>query len=85
MEVRFTGGMFGSFMQWVTFDFGSRPVLVRKLNVELGIQIMQEKVQQLRKQLHFFRCVSSWKDDQCEGSRLFSWIVLVWSGCAFCL
>ena len=57
MEVRFTGGMFGSFMQWITFDFGSRPVLVRKLNVELGVQIVQDKVQQLRKQLDFFRCV----------------------------
>ena len=44
-------------MQWITFDFGSRPVLVRKLNVELGVQIVQEKVQQLRKQLDFFRCV----------------------------
>ena len=50
--------MFGSFMQWITFDFGSRPVLVRKLNVELGVQIVQEKVQQLRKQLDFFRCIS---------------------------
>ncbi len=53
--MKFTGGMFGSFMQWVTFDFGSRPVLVCKLNVELGVQIVQEKVRALRKELDFAR------------------------------
>jgi len=55
VTVTFTGGIFGSFMQWIIFDFGSIPVLVRKVHVELGTQNVQEKVKNLRKQLHFNR------------------------------
>ena len=55
VEVYFTGGMFGSFMQWVAFDFGKRPVLVQKLNVELGSSFVQEKVERLREKLKFDR------------------------------
>lgn len=44
VTVHFSGGMFGSFSQWVVFDFGSRPVLLRKLNVELGLEEIHDKV-----------------------------------------
>lgn len=53
--VYFTGGMFGSFMQWVAFDFGRQPVLVQKINVELGATFVQEKVERLREKLKFDR------------------------------
>ena len=55
VEVSFTGGIFGSFTQWVIFDLGNRPVLVRKVNVELGTQFVQDKVRTLREKLHFDR------------------------------
>ncbi|XP_025107228.1 helicase with zinc finger domain 2-like isoform X5 [Pomacea canaliculata] len=55
VTVHFSGGMFGSFSQWVVFDFGSRPVLLRKLNVELGLEEIHDKVRDLRKQLAFDR------------------------------
>ena len=42
--VAFTGGMFGSFSQWVVFDFGKKPVLLKKINVELGQETVHEKV-----------------------------------------
>jgi hypothetical protein len=57
VEVSFTGGMFGSFSQWIVFDFGQRPVLVRKVNVELGTNFVQEKVKSLRDKLKFDRLV----------------------------
>lgn len=44
MQVNFTAGMFGSFSQWVIFDFGIRPVLVRKLAIEIGDHLKHEKV-----------------------------------------
>jgi hypothetical protein len=37
VRVNFNGTMFGSFSQWVVFDFSTQPVLVRKLSVEVGI------------------------------------------------
>ena len=55
LEVRFKGGLFGSFSQWVVFDFGRKPVLVRKLNVELGKQPQLERVKQLRERVAFER------------------------------
>ena len=55
IRVVFKGGIFGSFMQWLVFDFGSKPVLVRKLNVELGTQFVQDKVKSLREKLTFDR------------------------------
>lgn len=55
VQVAFVGGMFGSFSQWVVFDFGQRPVLVRKVNVELGAAVVQEKVRSLREKLKFDR------------------------------
>ncbi len=55
VEVKFIGGIFGSFMQWVVFDLGTRPVLVRKLNMELGTQFVQTKVKTLRQQLAYDR------------------------------
>lgn len=58
VEVRFNGGMFGSFSQWVVFDFGMRPVLVHKINVELGTVFVQEKVKKLREKLKFDRLVN---------------------------
>ena len=51
------GGIFGSFSQWVVFDFGTRPVVVRKLNMELGTQFVQDKVKKLREKLDFDRLV----------------------------
>ncbi|XP_076459401.1 3'-5' exoribonuclease HELZ2-like isoform X2 [Babylonia areolata] len=55
VSVHFTGGMFGSFSQWVVFDFGTKPVLLRKLNVELGHEAVHEKVKDLRQKLAFDR------------------------------
>ena len=36
--------MFGSFQQWVIFDFGEEPVLCRKITVEVGNQDAHLKV-----------------------------------------
>ncbi|XP_071941737.1 3'-5' exoribonuclease HELZ2-like [Antedon mediterranea] len=36
VDVHFTSNMLGSFHQWVVFDFGKKPVMVRKLNVHVG-------------------------------------------------
>jgi len=58
VQVAFVGGMFGSFSQWVVFDFGQRPVLVRKVNVELGAAVVQDKVRSLREKLKFDRYVT---------------------------
>ncbi|XP_022318175.2 3'-5' exoribonuclease HELZ2-like isoform X3 [Crassostrea virginica] len=55
VEVQFTGTMFGSFNQWVVFDFGTLPVLVRKLYVEVGALGTHEKVRSLREKLQFDR------------------------------
>jgi len=55
--VQFIGGIFGSFMQWVVFDFGEKPVLVRKLGVELGAKLIQDKVKRLRQLMRFDRYV----------------------------
>ncbi|KAK3756129.1 hypothetical protein RRG08_046040, partial [Elysia crispata] len=60
--VCFSGGMFGSFSQCVVFDFGLRPVLGRKLSVEIGDQPQQEKVKELRKEL----CVERWTSQNKE-------------------
>jgi|SRR6218665_685665 len=57
VEVRFSSGIFGSFSQWVIFDFNDRPVLVRMVNAELGTQFVQEKVKALREKLKFDRYV----------------------------
>ena len=57
ISIIFTGGIFGSFMQWVVFDFGEKPVLVRKLGVELGTKLVQDKVKRLRQQMKFDRYV----------------------------
>ena len=57
MQVNFSGGLYGSFMQWVALDFGSRPVVVRKLNMELGTPMVQDKVKKLRETLTFDRYV----------------------------
>ncbi|CAG5132928.1 unnamed protein product, partial [Candidula unifasciata] len=43
VNVCFSGGMFGSFSQWVVFDFGERPVLVKKLAVEIGDHLQHER------------------------------------------
>ena len=55
IEVRFTGGMFGLFRQWLIFDFGDRPVLMRELTVELGRVDCCKKVRYLRQTLEFDR------------------------------
>ena len=56
--VNFNGTMFGSFSQWVVFDFGTHPVLVRKLSVEVGTKSTHEKVKFLRQKLQFDRWTS---------------------------
>ncbi|XP_071943710.1 3'-5' exoribonuclease HELZ2-like [Antedon mediterranea] len=38
VNVHFTSNMLGSFHQWVVFDFGKKPVMVRKLNVHVGAE-----------------------------------------------
>lgn len=58
VKLKFTGGMFGSFQQWILFDFGSEPVLCRKVTVEVGNQSVHEKVRNLREQLRFDRWTS---------------------------
>ncbi len=40
IDVIFHSQMLGSFHQWVVFDFGTEPVLVRKLSIHVG----EEKV-----------------------------------------
>ena len=55
LKVKFKAGMFGSFSQWVVFDFGFQPVLVCKVNVEVGTKFIQDKVKKLRQQLQFDR------------------------------
>ena len=55
VNVNFTGGLFGVFTQTVVFDFDSRPVVIRKLKVELGDKTNLEKVVDLYYKLHFDR------------------------------
>jgi len=55
VEVCFTGGMFGLFRQWLIFDFGDRPVLMRELTVELGQAECRSQVRSLREKLEFDR------------------------------
>jgi hypothetical protein len=59
VQLNFVGGMFGSFMQWILFDFGPNyPVVCRKVTVEIGNQSSHEKVKHLRQQLKFDRWTS---------------------------
>ena len=58
VHVQFTGTMFGSFSQWVIFDFGTMPVLVKKLSVEVGSKNTHDKVRSLREKLQFDRWTS---------------------------
>jgi len=55
VQVDFTGGLFGVFTQTVVFDFGCRPVLARKLKVELGHKTDLDAVSGLCKKLQFDR------------------------------
>lgn len=55
VTVRFTGGLFGSFRQWVVFDFGQRPKLVQKLTIDLGRLEACDRLLTLRQQLNFDR------------------------------
>jgi|SRR6218665_421357 len=55
VTVRFTGGLFGSFRQWIVFDFGQNPKLVQKLTVDLGRLEVCDRLLTLRKQLNFDR------------------------------
>jgi len=55
VEVCFTGGVFGLFRQWLIFDFGDRPVLMRELTVELGHMDCCRMVRSLREKLEFDR------------------------------
>ena len=53
--VDFRGGLFGSFSQWLSLDVGVRPIVVRKLNVELGTRLVNQDVRSLREKLQFDR------------------------------
>ena len=53
--VDFRGGLFGSFSQWLGLDVGERPVVVRKLNIELGTRLVNQDVRSLREKLQFDR------------------------------
>ena len=57
VRVSFYGGLFGSFSQWLTFDFGTRPVVVRKLNVDVDTEEVQERMETLRQNLQMDRYV----------------------------
>ena len=48
VRLQFAGGMFGSFQQWVIFDFGSEPVLCKKVTVEVGNQDAHFKVRNIK-------------------------------------
>ncbi|XP_041367136.1 probable helicase with zinc finger domain [Gigantopelta aegis] len=60
--IQFTGRMFGSFSQWVIFDFGTYPVLVRKLSVEVGSQDVLNVVKSLHQKYLFDR----WTSQNCK-------------------
>ncbi|XP_071943708.1 3'-5' exoribonuclease HELZ2-like [Antedon mediterranea] len=45
IDVHFASNKLGSFHQWVVFDFGKKPVMVRKLNVHVGAK--EEYMKQL--------------------------------------
>jgi len=66
VQVNFTGGLFGVFTQTVVFDFGSRPVLARKLKVELGHITDLDAVAGLCKKLQF---------DRSYTNTLFQWML----------
>ena len=53
VSVQFQGDLFGSFTQWVAFDFGTKPITIRKLNVEVGVSFVQDNVKKLREKLNF--------------------------------
>ena len=55
VRMQFSGGLFGHFTQMIVFDFGTRPVLARKVVAELGDLKIQERVQVLRDKLTFDR------------------------------
>ncbi|RUS75490.1 hypothetical protein EGW08_016758 [Elysia chlorotica] len=70
VAVHFNGGIFGSFSQWIVFDFGSRPVLRKKLSVEIGDQLQHDRVRELREELDFERWTSQNKQIVRAGSEL---------------
>ena len=43
IDVIFHSQMLGSFHQWVVFDFGTEPVLVRKLSIHVGSEKVSVK------------------------------------------
>lgn len=53
VSVLFKGNMFGTFSQWVVFDFGSRPVIVQKLTVHAGPSHVHERMQEVQQKLGF--------------------------------
>ena len=68
--------MFGSFRQSIVFDFGTRPVLIRKLRVEVGHKEAHEKIYHYRQKLsldrwtHENREVIEFQKDECFDSKL---------------
>ncbi|XP_064617537.1 3'-5' exoribonuclease HELZ2-like [Liolophura sinensis] len=55
VEVQFSAAMFGSFSQWVVFDFGLDVVVVRKLQVDIGNKVIHEEIKHLRQKHTFDR------------------------------
>ena len=47
----FNAGLNGSFRQKVIFDFGTRPLLVVPLDVEVGSEFVRDEILKLRKEL----------------------------------
>ncbi|XP_022079225.1 LOW QUALITY PROTEIN: helicase with zinc finger domain 2-like [Acanthaster planci] len=61
IDVLFHSRMLGSFSQWVLFDFGSEPVLVRKLEIHVGSQEHFETFQKIqrKKQIQTWDSINS--------------------------
>ena len=81
--VDFRGGLFGSFSQWLGFDVGERPVVVRKLNIELGTRLVNQDVRSLREKLQFDRLDTKpfIKHEKYSNIKLFTvyFVLAIWS------
>ncbi|XP_033628979.1 uncharacterized protein LOC117291425 isoform X1 [Asterias rubens] len=62
VSVIFHSRMLGSFNQWVLFDFGSEPVLVRKLEAHVGSEEHFETFKKIQRE----KKIQTWDSSNCE-------------------
>ena len=55
VRVHFQAEVFGSFAQTVVFDFGKRPIISRKLRIDIASRRQLDTIQKYRKHLEFKR------------------------------